>query len=289
MARSRRGPALFEVIHRRSSAGRRRWTLSLPRWWRRGEAKTVTAEPDEPRAPEPPAASEPPLRADSAEQVAAAAPPPAPAVEEPPRVGEWSLRVQDGRVYVSLSAVACAVVIAALLVIVAGSFTLGRRAGLGDAQRMALAWAGDELGQAKQSAPNPSVLRGSPTGSAASHDRGSSAAPQVPVVEPDASSAGPLKPGKTYLVIQTFKRAARDDALRAQEFLAQKGVKTFLQSSSAGYRLIGLESFDYGDPADRARLEEFRQSVCRLGQVYASSKYRGGYDFQDCYPATFKS
>jgi hypothetical protein len=209
-------------------------------------------------------------------------------VEEPPRVGEWSLRVQDGRVYISLSAVACAVVIAALLVIVAGSFTLGRRAGLGDAQRMALAWAGDELGQAKQSSPNPSVLRGTPSGSAASGNRSSSAAPQGPVVEPDASSAGPLQPGKTYLVIQTFKRAARDDAVRAQAFLAQKGVKTFLQSVAAGYSLIGVESFDYGNPDDRARLEEFRQSICRLGQLYASSKYRGGYDFQQCYPATLK-
>lgn len=289
MAKSRRGPALFEVIHRRSSAARQRWAVSLPRWWRRAVPKILTADPGEPGAPELSAASEQQPLADSADRVAAQTPPVAPAVEEPPSVGEWSLRVQDGRVHLSLSAVSCAVVIAALLVLVAGSFTLGRRAGRGDAQQMALAWPGDELGQAKQSAPNPSVLRGSPTGSTASHDRGSSNVPQIPLAEPDASIAGPLQPGKTYLVIQTFKRAAGDDAVRAQAFLAQKGVKTFLQNSSVGYRLIGVESFDYGNADDRARLEEFRQSVCRLGQLYASSKYRGGYDFQDCYPATFKS
>ncbi|MFQ6048936.1 MAG: hypothetical protein ACE5K7_06195, partial [Phycisphaerae bacterium] len=142
----------------------------------------------------------------------------------------------------------------------------------------------DSLAAARAAPANPSVLQGLLTGRAS---RRPARAKTIDRPTP-ARKPARLEPGKTYLVVQTFRRSAYHDAVQASQFLASKGVPNTIVPVETGYKLIALEAFDYGNPAERERLKAFRQSVRRLGRIYASPKYRGAYSFADCYPQTFK-
>ena len=260
MPRSKRAPALFELIQRQQAQGAR--SAPIPATGGRQEDQSVSATPpDQP-------------------------PPPAPAASHTsPTVAGPPISFQDGRAHLSLSPVSCAVVLGTVLLLIAGSFSLGRRAGWRDVEHTSQTAAPDNLANARQSTPNASVFHSLLTRSA-----GQSTPPQVKPhpPAPTYSRNVPLQPGKTYLVIQTFKDSS-DDAVRAQEFLAAKNVPTkVVQAGTTSVHLLSAESFDYGDSDDRDRFEQFRKSLRVLGRIYASKKYRGGYDFRDCYPYTFK-
>ena len=277
MVRTRRGPALFEVISKQSVGVHRQPRLGVPDWWRRragserpdedvagAEATDLPVEPEErrPREYEEARGTERGAAGDA-------------------RSGEPLLSLRDGQVRLVLNPVAGVVAVGAALLIVAGGFAVGRSLGWRDARRAALE-AGDSVAAVRQAEPDSSVLLGVATGGVSSPRPGeASGAGQV-------GGGGELAVGKTYLVIQTFAPSARADVVRAQRFLATKEVPTVLRQVSNGYLLVASEAFDWDNTQDRSKFESFRRSVVALGQLYASDKYRGGYDFKDCYASRYR-
>ncbi|HUW84715.1 MAG TPA: hypothetical protein VMZ31_18180 [Phycisphaerae bacterium] len=278
MVRTRRGPALFEVISKQSGGVRRQPRLGVPDWWRQQAASEGPEEERaQPQVKDLPAESVERRLREHEEEAAGGEPGP---VVEAVR-GRPSLGVRDGRICLTLTPIAGVVVVGTALLIVAGSFVVGRSLGWRDARRAAVA-AGDDVAVVRQAEPDPSVLLGLATGVTRSGARqlGGGGAP--------GSGGEGLELGKTYLVIQTFDPSARADALRAQSFLATREVPTVLRQVSNGYLLVAREAFDWDDVQDRSKFESFRRSVVALGKLYASDKHRGGYDFKDCYPSTYR-
>jgi len=277
MVRTRRGPALFEVISKQSSGVRRQPRLGVPEWWRR-QAASEGPEQEEARPQVKDSAAETVgQRLPEHEEAAGGESGPAGEGEH----GGLSLGVREGRICLTLTPIAGVVVVGTALLILVGSFVVGRSLGWRDASRAAVA-AGDDVAVVRQSEPDPSVLLGLATDVANSPQpgAGSDARP--------VGGGGGLELGKTYLVIQTFAPSARADALRAQGFLATREVPTVLRRVSNGYLLVARQAFDWDDVQDRSKFESFRRSVVALGQLYASEKHRGGYDFRDCYPSTYR-
>jgi len=262
MPRSKKAPALFELIQRQQAQPAR--SAPVQATGRRQKHQPVSPTPPDQPPPAAPAASNT-----------------SPTIAGPP------ISFQDGRTNLSLSPVSCAVVLGTVLLLIAGSFSLGRRAGWRDLEHTTQAAAPDELANARQSTPDANVFQNLLTRSAGQSSTPSQAKPRPPAPSAYARNV-PLQPGKTYLVIQTFSNSP-NDAVRAQEFLTAKNVPTqIVQAGTNSVHLLSAESFDYSDPDDRDRFEQFRKSLRVLGRIYASKKYRGGYDFRDCYPYTFK-
>jgi len=283
MVRSRRGPALFEVISKQSGGLRRQPRLGVPDWWRR-QAASGRSEQDEAQPQVTGLAAEQPVARGPQEDQEARGPVGDSAGDA--GGGEPLLGVRGGRVCLTLTPIAGVVVVGTALLIVVGSFAVGRSLGWRDARRVALA-AGEEVAAVRQAEADPSVLFRVATGVADPRREAASGAAQAGAGAP-GGGGGELELGKTYLVIQTFGLSARVDALRAQRFLATKEVSTLLRQVSNGYLLVARQAFDWDDPQDRSTFESFRRSVVALGQLYASEKHRGGYDFSDCYPSTYR-
>jgi len=276
MVRTRRGPALFEVISKQSVGVRRQPRLGVPDWWRRQAASEgPEQEQTERQVEEAPPAESVGRREREHEEAAGGEPAPfAEAVRGAPSLG-----VREGRICLTLTPIAGVVVV--------GSFVVGRSLGWRDASRAAVA-AGDDVAVVRQSEPDPSVLLGLATDVASSPQSGARSSGRQVGAGVAGSGGDGLELGKTYLVIQTFDPSARADALRAQGFLATREVPTVLRRVSNGYLLVAREAFDWDDVQDKSKFESFRRSVVALGQLYASEKHRGGYDFRDCYPSTYR-
>jgi hypothetical protein len=274
---------LFEVISKQSGGVRRPPRLGVPDWWRRraaSEGHEQAQPPVEPPAKDLPAE---PVGRRLREREEEAGGEPGPAGEAVR--GGLSLGMREGRICLTLTPIAGVVVVGTALLIVVGSYAVGRSLGWRDARRAAVA-EGDEVAVVRQSEPDPSVLLGLATDAASSPQSGSGGRAAGGGVA--GSGDDGLELGKTYLVIQTFAPSARADAVRAQGFLATREVPTVLRRVSNGYLLVARKAFDWDNVQDRGKFESFRRSVVALGQLYASEKHRGGYDFKDCYPSTYR-
>ncbi|MFO0839758.1 MAG: hypothetical protein U1D55_14705 [Phycisphaerae bacterium] len=97
-----------------------------------------------------------------------------------------------------------------------------------------------------------------------------------------------LEKGRTYLVIQHFKKGEQKAADAAAAFLQANGVPCGLVPP--GIRLVATEGFalDTRDPAarkrDQQRLDQLRTKVLNLGKEFGKSN---GYNFDRCYPQPF--
>jgi len=120
------------------------------------------------------------------------------------------------------------------------------------------------------------------TGSAAAAGRQTVARPQVRMLE------DPRRIGMTYLVVQNFKRGAFDDALEVQRFLASQGIPTVIvPGARGGWKLVSRQGFDLRKAADKKEFERLRRAVREAGKLYSSRRYRGRYNFSDCYGEKF--
>lgn len=110
--------------------------------------------------------------------------------------------------------------------------------------------------------------------------------------EPGPDSTPPaafqFEVGRTYIVLQHFEKAKKSAADQAAEFVRAKGVPcTVVEGRDV--RLIATEPFllDPKDPAahnrEKQRLEQFKQSIRRIGKEYAQH----GYTFNDCHEQKF--
>jgi hypothetical protein len=81
----------------------------------------------------------------------------------------------------------------------------------------------------------------------------------------------------TYVVVQSFRGDAREDAVRAKDYLDRHGIKTEIFGGvDRGFRLITVRGFNRDDKTQREAADQFLQRIRSVGKAYfdAGGRYR---------------
>jgi hypothetical protein len=172
-------------------------------------------------------------------------------------------------------------VVFVLLVIVFGSFEVGRRFG----DRMGFR-RGHVAGRASYSADALSEIEAARRQPPATHlldplradAAGDRAAAEALPGAPVANSSG--QPtwvrGYTYIVVQEFSAGRRRDARQAQAFLAEHDLETeIVEYPSGAIQLITTQGYNRRDPTQRRLADQLQERVHQLGAQYFAAG--GGY------------
>lgn len=86
----------------------------------------------------------------------------------------------------------------------------------------------------------------------------------------------------TYIVTQEFSADRREDALRAQEFLAARGFPTeIIKLNNGALQLITLEGYNHKDPAQKKKADAILKKERAAGAEYFATG--GGYKLEGYY------
>lgn len=290
-------PVLYEVVRRRG-----------PRdlFWKRAVPPTAAADRPETLTP-------PPLSQPAHVSAPPRPQPPAPA----PRAGAAparprSVRIDDGKVFLTLGWQQLTIVGVLLLILAVVVFQAGK---LYATKVAATTTTNDQVYDPPPTKPEtpPDKPKGDTetppsgeTGAVHRGPRGSSVATpprrgedSPPKVEakletPPANPPTPPKSerpkhdfqvGATYLVIQHFPKSKLEDADKAAEFLKSKGIDCVVESRKDEHVLTATQAFRLdqkgGDlQREKQRLEQLRTRVKELGREYFMI---GGWSFEKCY------
>jgi hypothetical protein len=190
-------------------------------------------------------------------------------------------RLDGDRVRFSLTSVSAAVLVFVLLVVVFGSFEIGRR--FGDRrgfQRGHIAgrasYSADALSEieAARRQPPATQLLAPLRVDAESDPTARDAAPG------DSGTPPPEGPtwvrDYTYIVVQEFSAGRQQDARQAQAFMAEHGIGTeMVKYPSGAIQLITTQGYNRQDPTQRRLADQFLEKVHMLGAQYFAAG--GGY------------
>ncbi|RJP40666.1 MAG: hypothetical protein C4547_02365 [Phycisphaerales bacterium] len=219
------------------------------------------------------------------------------------------MTLDGGRAQVSLSSTSAAVVLFVLGMLACGVYlvgfhrgrTLGRAEGFQTVRRMGE----DEIAQARRAAVDPRLTEGltvpqrPPVPATGSGVPGEATGPADPVW-PGPPSPGPASTstipagavswvrGNNYVVVQSFKPGALDDAVTVQDYLARHDIGTQIVSKAdGGFWVITTQGFNLDDAAQKPLADALQQRIRSVGAVFRSAG--GRYDFQTCFLMKLKS
>ena len=299
MRRSRRGPALFELLEHHEDGQ----SVSRPpnRWWKRSRRS------DEPPLPAAKVRSSAELSADSggtpgppsstAMRTAISDPFPDVAAVCERRLSqesdEW-LSLDGDRVRLRLTSLgaAGALFIVALGIIIAFGMgsrrgeTKGFQRGLASANVDDAASAADEIQAVKSQKPATYLISDLVAGDdrpadASERDRNRTAGAKGPTPSVAADGAGRTKwlRDHTYIVAQEMPASNRVQADAAQEYLRKNGIATeIVKPNDRSLFLITTQGFQHKDPAQKKQSEQILDKIRSLGVQYYSSG--GGYKLE---------
>jgi len=195
-----------------------------------------------------------------------------------------ALAIDGGRVRLSFTSRGAGIVVFGLLVAAGLVFGIGqwfgRQSGLEDgrsqAQQSLERSAVDEIERARRSQPVEGLFAGigvSPVAAAEPEKPAARVAP-APRVSLTATRTAPATwiKGNTYVVVQVFRGDAREDAVKAQEFLGRNDIDAeIFGSSERGYRLIATQGFNREDATQRQLSDRFLNKVRTIGAAYFKS------------------
>jgi len=281
VAKSKYSPALFEVMNRQKDTGK----LGVPKWWKPGSTAQQAGAQDpagaaESQAPAAHAVAEP---ADASVALEARPPKPAPSfsIARPdtdsdadataagaPSYGSDRLPVvslESGRLFLVLKPAHVAIACGALLILLVGTYQLGR--GMSDGT----ASAGTDMTLLDQK-PNRAVLENPGARSDSPPSRAGSAGRPATGGTETAEAVAPqlgdqeLKVGFTYVVLDTYPPEALKTAEFVQKWLASThNIGTVLRERRGKFWLIGTEPFDYSAPGGREKGDRYIQRIKDLG------------------------
>jgi hypothetical protein len=249
VARKKDAKALFEVM-----AEAKRKGLGMPGWFARQKPAAAPGEaaPGSPDQAATPASSATPPGQAAQAGAEAAAQPPSPYTWSGP--GEPLVSLADGRVRISLNKVSAIVAVAALAVIVAGAFFVGRRVGRSSSGNVAAAL--DEK-------PAPLPVEGQRL---------------LPNENDPPPQEAPRKKGMWYLVIQDGildLPKAKD----IQAFLKDNQVdSTIVRRQTNKWMVLGLKDFESRESPEA---EAYQARIGKLGLEYGRKTKQ--FNFRGCY------
>jgi hypothetical protein len=210
-----------------------------------------------------------------------------PPAEESELPSRYAVAVQGGRIHLALTSraaglVAFGLLAGACLAFACGSW-YGRQRGIEAGQVLAQQSleraAADDIAEARASQPIEDLFAGIGVSPVAAQG---APAPQPRVEKKPAPVAltarrtpvaeTPWVRGHNYLVVQIFRGGAREDALKARDYLARHGVPAeIFGSSKRGSRLIATQGFNRSDATQRKMARRFHDKVKSLGRAYFKS------------------
>lgn len=329
MPKSKYAPALFEVMDSgkdQKSASR----LHVPNWWGRGKREkpadspesgtpeTAAAAPSAPEGAEP--VTRPHVSPSSSPDAAVSARPAvepiqaAPAVEEPkPPVRPMTaapegteggdrppiLRVEEGRVELSLTSINALVGAGILLLLIFVAFQLGQLRTGSDPVAVNTGEPTPELEELQKGPQQPGVLQpppppvessqGSATGGSravapgATNSGNPAETPGQATPETSGGQADTRTAGLNYVYVESFKPEHKQYAEHAQAWLRTKNVETLLLRADNGWwQLVSNQGYDSARTGELRRAEEQREAIKSLGREY-KQEYgtRVLYNFRD--------
>lgn len=273
MRKTRKGPALFELIGDRALAGKAA---------ARHDGGASCELPDSPRD-------------DRCDEVVASALP-APEFRADPAHPDHAsadtvVHFDGDRVRISLSSIGAAVATFVAIVFLAGGFLLGKSRGRQDgllagyqAGRESFeAGVVNDIEAARNQPPATYLIGGlleNPAAEPAKRntETGRERASVSPPAAEMQTAKGPLSgqpewiDGFTYIVAQEFPGSARADAEAAQSYLEQHGVATAIAVQPGGRLLLTtLQGYNRKDPVQRKLSDQLGEKVRAIGAQYYAS------------------
>ncbi len=214
------------------------------------------------------------------------------------------LSVDGERLRVTLTPVTAAAAVCVFCLILVAVFAIGRRQG--DQVGFARGFAGnggstnavelsvDEVGAARSQQPATHIVSNLVEGSRIAPETAVVAAKMLPNRAAPAASAEGAKasldstwvPDHTYIVAQEFSSGREEDALRAQRFLAERGIGTAVVRLDGGaIQLITVQGYNHKEPDQKKLADEWLKKQRAAGLDYFGSG--GGYKLEGYYK-TFK-
>ena len=197
--------------------------------------------------------------------------------------------VEGGLVRIALSSRAAGVAIFGIMLAACVMFAVGqwvgRQSGFADGEqhgRLSVQrTAQDEIARARQSEPVRDLFEG--IGETPVHAGPPTLAASRPQPAANRSAEAPAQnetvwvKGNTYVVVQSFRGSAREDAVNAKAFLAQHGIESeIFGRPDTGYRLIATNGFNRSDATQRKLADRFLQRIRSVGTAYfdAGGRYK---------------
>lgn len=275
MRKGKRGPPLFELLKDEPST--KTESLRVPDWWsRRGSGPLPDLEADASTQ------DEDPLQVDGPRLV----PPPQP---------ERTIELAGERIRFSLTSTSAALALFAVLVVLLGAFELGAMRGesyglLAGYEQGRASYTAEVVGDIESARAQPANtalvrnLLSESNGNVRSKGTGES---DVLEMENAGSAAATWVRGHTYIVAQEFSAGREQDAMAAQAFLWQAGIRAKLVEIAGGaLQLITAQGYNHRDPAQRRTLEKVLERLHTRGAEYYAQG--GGYRLKG-YLKTLKS
>lgn len=274
MRKGKRGPPLFELLKDEPST--KTESLRVPDWWsRRGSGPLPDLEADASTQ------DEDPLQA-GGPRLAAAQP-------------ERTIELAGERIHFSLTSTGAALALFAVLVVLLGAFELGAMRGeanglLAGYEQGRASYTAEVVGDIESARAQPAntalvrSLLSESNGIVRTRGTGES---NVPEMEDAGSAAATWVRGHTYIVAQEFSAGREQDAMAAQAFLWQAGIRAKLVEIAGGaLQLITAQGYNHRDPAQRRTLEKVLERLHARGAEYYAQG--GGYRLKG-YLKTLKS
>ena len=277
MAKSKQGPALFELLKGTQAPG------AIPDHEEAGPADQDRSGAGVAPAPQDRPGSAPATGPRGSGEIARR---PAVCAAEPP------CEIDGDRIRFSLTQRTATIAVAAFALALAGvgysGYRLGKERGKEQGRLAVQGRVLDEIEQARRTTPTRNLFDGigdDPTAAVADL----SGEQTVPLASAVAEALTPLDvpwvSGHNYIVVQDFKSDARGDAIRARDFLEDNGVGAAIlqleRSGPYGYRLITVTGFNLDDPVQKRLADRYLHRVRRIGEAYSQSG--GRYDFASAY------
>lgn len=282
MPKSKNAPALFEVLEKGTAPGTPKLGIPGPPPLLLGRSKPPKAAP--PPAKDPP---RPKVQEDTALKIPGkAASRGSSAGSE--RGGTGFFEYDGERIRLSLTTLGATALISTLVILVAGTYEIGRERGFNVGHREGKAWfqadAMDDIEAARAGPAQSGVIGSLLTESNGASDPAGD--PSTELVQAELGSFGGAVPttpvwvrGNTYILVQNFLPSSGRDVDRAKEYLAQHGVETSIIGQPGSHRqLVTTQGYNHRDADQKALNEKLRQRVHAIGDKYFSAG--GGYKLE---------
>lgn len=199
-----------------------------------------------------------------------------------------ALSIHGGRLTVSLTSGAAAAVLFLAVALLALAYLGGERVGVGRGEAAGFAkgksWyevkVADEIARARLGPVNPSLTQGLAASSTVALPISGDTAQGVERVE--VATSRTWVQGNNYVVVQTFKADALQDAEIVKEYMAQNGIETaIISQGNSSHKVITVQGFNLRDSTQKELANRFMTKIRGIGRRFRQAG--GRYDFHDCY------
>lgn len=268
MAKSKKGPALFELLG--VGGENQNTTAQIPRWWSAGKPSPNLHE-----------------------SRAARNGPNLTLVSDSTTDPEPTFELNGNRVRFSFTSVTAAGAIFSILAVVTAGYLIGTRTGDRAGYKRGL-----DVARTAEPAPRSGEIELARAQPPATHllapltgqPAAANPAPKPTKSEPTTPTSAPNRPvpasgwvkDLTYIVIQEFAAGSGEKAKAAQQFLAQKGVDSAMVTvAGGGLHLITTQGYNHKEAAQKKAADLLLAKVRTIGgQYYAAG---GGYKLEGYY------